>query len=233
MRWIGVESERECHWGGGLCNNAKSSKFPQISLFRRIRHENIVNMLDVMATRDKIYIVQELVPGGEVLYHLATLGKFPEDRAREYFRQLMSAVAYCHARCLCHRDIKPENLLITDAGTLKMTDFGLAVSVEDGKLLQNAAGTPAYLAPEIAASRPYDGRIADIWSCGVVLYVFITGQYPFVDADPEKLLSKILRAEITYPADVSPKAKDLLTKILETDPHKRINIEGIMEHEWM
>ncbi|KAJ3044511.1 coatomer subunit beta [Rhizophlyctis rosea] len=118
----------------------------EITVLRRVRHHNICNLVDVMATRERIYIVIEFISGGELLYHL---GKFSEAVAHSYYRQLIEGVQYCHSVGVCHRDIKLENLLVTDDGHLKITDFGLAIGVEEGKKLYHISGTPAFMAPEI------------------------------------------------------------------------------------
>ncbi|KAI8832360.1 kinase-like domain-containing protein, partial [Chytridium lagenaria] len=142
-------------------------------------------------------------------------GSFSEDTSHDYFRQIMDGISYCHSVGVAHRDIKPENLLLTDTGVVKITDFGLAVSMLEGTLLYRAAGTPAYLAPEVIRCHGYDGRTADVWSCGVVLYVFI-----------------IERCELKYPQEMPDQVKDLLRKILVSDPGKRFCAKEVLDHEW-
>ncbi|KAJ3330949.1 CBL-interacting serine/threonine-protein kinase 23 [Blyttiomyces sp. JEL0837] len=185
----------------------------QITILKKLNHPNIVNMVDVMATKSRIYIVQELVTGGELLYHLATEGKFKESAVKRYFKQLIEALDFCHRAGVVHRDIKPENLLVTDSNNIKITDFGLSVSNHESHLKYQAAGTPAYLAPEVLRRNGYDGR-----------------RYPFTDPD---LLRKIERCDVTYPYHISAGAKDLLCRIFVADPQNRITTGEILKHDWM
>ncbi|KAE8718908.1 CBL-interacting serine/threonine-protein kinase 5 [Hibiscus syriacus] len=149
----------------------------EISVMRLVRHPNIVELKEVMATKTKIFFVMEYVRGGE-LFAKVYRGKLKEGAARKYFQQLMSAVDFCHSRGVSHRDLKPENLLLDENEDLKISDFGLSTLPEqllkDG-LLHTQCGTPAYVAPEVLRKKGYDGSKADIWSCGVVLYVLLAG----------------------------------------------------------
>ncbi|KAI8926692.1 kinase-like domain-containing protein [Entophlyctis helioformis] len=207
-----------------------------IDVMKRLgHHENIVGMVDLMATPTKIYIVMDLIVGGEVLYHLASQGSFSEDLSLFYFRQLLRGVAFCHRHGVCHRDIKPENLLLSEAGVIKITDFGLAVLLDGGTTVKGIAGTPAFLAPEVrrAVQRRYEAMPVDVWACGVVLYLFLTGKYPFMASDSKHLLEKIKRIDCPYPSCISSGAKDLLQSIFVADPRKRATIQSISKHEWM
>ena len=138
----------------------------------------------MLASRSKIYIVLELVVGGELFDRIVREKRFDEGKARRYFRQLIAGVAYCHARGIFHRDLKPENLLLDEAGDIRITDFGLSslfTGPEDAgraSLLYTTCGTPNYVAPEILADKGYDGRSADVWSCGVILFVMHAGHLP-------------------------------------------------------
>ena len=154
---------------GGLVSHIKR----EISILRRVRHPNIVQLFEVMATKTKIYFVMEYVRGGE-LFNKVAKGRLKEEVARNYFQQLVSAVEFCHARGVFHRDLKPENLLLDQDGNLKVSDFGLsAVSdqIRQDGLFHTFCGTPAYVAPEVLSRKGYDGAKVDIWSCGVVLFV--------------------------------------------------------------
>ncbi|KAJ9559512.1 hypothetical protein OSB04_004672 [Centaurea solstitialis] len=149
----------------------------EISIMRLVRHGNVVELKEVLATKTKIYLVMEYVRGGELFAKVAR-GKLKEDSARRYFQQLIGAVEYCHSRGVSHRDLKPENLLLDENGDLKVSDFGLSALPEqlrhDG-MLHTQCGTPAYVAPEVLRKKGYDGAAADLWSCGVILYVLLAG----------------------------------------------------------
>ncbi|GAV71434.1 Pkinase domain-containing protein/NAF domain-containing protein [Cephalotus follicularis] len=206
----------------------------EISVMRLVRHPNIVDLKEVMATRSKIYFAMEYVKGGELFAKVAK-GKLKEDLARKYFQQLVSAVDFCHSRGVYHRDLKPENLLLDDKGNLNVSDFGLSALAEqrwnDG-LLHTQCGTPSYVAPEVLRKYGYDGAKADIWSCGVILFVLLAGYLPFQDENMMKMYKKVLRAQFEFPPWISTDARRLISKLLVADPEKRITIPGIMQNPW-
>ncbi|KAM6544120.1 hypothetical protein CsatB_008567 [Cannabis sativa] len=206
----------------------------EISVMRMVRHPNVVQLREVMATKTKIFFVMEYVRGGELFAKVAR-GKLREDQARRYFQQLISAVDFCHSRGVSHRDLKPENLLLDDNGDLKISDFGLSALPEqlrnDG-LLHTQCGTPAYVAPEVLRKKGYDGPKADIWSCGVVLFVLLAGFLPFQDENIMKMYRKIFRGEFECPPWFTAESKRLVFKLLVPDPNRRITIPGIMRVPW-
>lgn len=206
----------------------------EISVMRLVRHPNVVELKEVMATKRKIFFVMEYVTGGE-LFAKVLKGKLKEDVARKYFQQLISAVDFCHSRGVSHRDLKPENLLLDENGDLKVSDFGLSALPEqltnDG-LLHTQCGTPAYVAPEVLRRKGYDGAKADIWSCGVILYVLLAGFLPFQDENLMRMYKKIFKAEYEFPPWFSADARRLISKILMVDPSRRITIPAIMRLPW-
>ncbi|XP_071711414.1 CBL-interacting serine/threonine-protein kinase 25-like [Rutidosis leptorrhynchoides] len=206
----------------------------EISVMRLVRHPNVVELKEVMATKRKIYFVMEYVTGGE-LFAKVLKGKLKEDVAKKYFQQLISAVDFCHSRGVSHRDLKPENLLLDENGDLKVSDFGLSSLPEqlrnDG-LLHTQCGTPAYVAPEVLRRKGYDGAKADIWSCGVILYVLLAGFLPFQDENLMHMYKRIFKAEYEYPPWISSDARRLISKILIVDPSRRTTIPAIMRSPW-
>ncbi|KAI3692106.1 hypothetical protein L6452_31915 [Arctium lappa] len=207
----------------------------EISATRLVRHPNIVQLREVLATKSKIYYVMEYVSGGELFAKVANGGRLKEDVARKYFQQLISAVDFCHSRGVSHRDIKPENLLLNGNDDLKITDFGFSALPEQKRydgLLHTQCGTPAYVAPEVLRKKGYDGAKADIWSCGVVLYVLLAGFLPFQDENLMNLYRKIFKAEYEFPPWFSPETRKLISKLLMADPERRISIQGIMRVPW-
>lgn len=207
----------------------------EISATRLVRHPNIVQLREVFATKSKIYYVMEYVSGGELFAKVANGGRLKEDVARKYFQQLISAVDFCHSRGVSHRDIKPENLLLNGNDDLKITDFGFSALPEQKRydgLLHTQCGTPAYVAPEVLRKKGYDGAKADIWSCGVVLYVLLAGFLPFQDENLMNLYRKIFKAEYEFPPWFSPETRKLISKLLMADPERRISIQGIMRVPW-
>ncbi|KAF7825441.1 CBL-interacting protein kinase 2-like [Senna tora] len=206
----------------------------EISVMRLVRHPNVIELYEVMASKTKIYFVMEYAKGGE-LFNKVAKGKLKEDVARRYFQQLISAVDYCHSRGVCHRDLKPENLLLDENGNLKVSDFGLSALAEskhqDG-LLHTTCGTPAYVAPEVINRKGYDGSKADIWSCGVILYVLLAGFLPFNNSNLMEMYRKIGRGEFKFPNWFASDVRRLLSRILDPNPNTRISMTRIMESSW-
>ncbi|KAF5742346.1 CBL-interacting protein kinase 12 isoform 1 [Tripterygium wilfordii] len=206
----------------------------EISILRRVRHPNIVQLFEVMATKTKIYFVMEFVRGGE-LFNKVSKGRLKEEVARRYFQQLISSVGFCHARGVYHRDLKPENLLLDENGNLKVSDFGLSAvadQIRQDGLFHTFCGTPAYVAPEVLARKGYDAAKVDIWSCGVVLFVLMAGYLPFHDQNVMAMYKKIYKGEFRCPRWFSPELIKLLTRLLDTNPETRFTIPEVMENRW-
>ncbi|KAL6322316.1 hypothetical protein AAG906_005288 [Vitis piasezkii] len=207
----------------------------EISTMKLIKHPNVVTIFEVMASKTKIYIVVEFVDGGELFDRIAKNGRLKEDEARRYFQQLINAVDYCHSRGVYHRDLKPENLLLDSYGVLKISDFGLSAlsqQVREDGLFHTACGTPNYVAPEVLNNKGYDGASADIWSCGVILFVLLAGYLPFDEVSLMALYKKICKADFSCPSWLSPGAKKLINRILDPNPVTRITIPEILEDGW-
>ncbi|KAG6413057.1 hypothetical protein SASPL_125756 [Salvia splendens] len=206
----------------------------EISVMKMMHHPNIVELHEVMASKSKIYFAMEYVRGGE-LFAKISRGRLKEEAARGYFQQLISAIDFCHSRGVYHRDLKPENLLLDEEGNLKVTDFGLSAFSDhlrqDG-LLHTTCGTPAYVAPEVIGKKGYDGAKADIWSCGVILYVLLAGYLPFQDDNIVAMYRRIYRGDFKCPPWFSPEARKLVTKMLDPNPSSRISIAKIIDSSW-
>ncbi|KAF3542635.1 hypothetical protein DY000_02010215 [Brassica cretica] len=206
----------------------------EISVMSMVKHPNIVELHEVMASKSKIYFAMELVRGGE-LFAKVSKGRLREDVARVYFQQLISAVDFCHSRGVYHRDLKPENLLLDEEGNLKVTDFGLSALTEHLKqdgLFHTTCGTPAYVAPEVILKKGYDGAKADLWSCGVILFVLLAGYLPFQDDNLVNMYRKIYRGDFKCPGWLSSDARRLVTKLLDPNPNTRITIDKVMDSSW-
>uniref|UniRef100_A0A0D3HGP8 non-specific serine/threonine protein kinase n=2 Tax=Oryza TaxID=4527 RepID=A0A0D3HGP8_9ORYZ len=197
---------------------------------RSLRHPNIIRFKEVCLTPTHLAIVMEYAAGGELFEQICTAGRFSEDEARYFFQQLISGVSYCHSLEICHRDLKLENTLLDGSPTprVKICDFGYSKSALLHSKPKSTVGTPAYIAPEVA----------DVWSCGVTLYVMLVGSYPFEDpGDPRnfrKTISRILGVQYSIPdyVRVSSDCRRLLSQIFVADPSKRITIPEIKKHTW-
>ncbi|TYJ08127.1 hypothetical protein E1A91_A11G053200v1 [Gossypium mustelinum] len=207
---------------------------------RSLRHPNIVRFKEVILTPTHLAIVMEYASGGELFERICAAGRFNEDEARFFFQQLLSGVSYCHAMQVCHRDLKLENTLLdgSPAPRLKICDFGYSKSSVLHSQPKSTVGTPAYIAPEVLQRQEYDGKIADVWSCGVTLYVMLVGAYPFEDPDGpkdfRKTIQRILSVQYSIPdfVQISPECRHLISRIFVADPTARITIPEIRNHEW-
>ncbi|XP_061959339.1 CBL-interacting protein kinase 32-like isoform X3 [Populus nigra] len=180
----------------------------EVATMKRIKHPNVVRLYEVMGSKTKIFIVLEFVTGGELFDKIVNHGRMREDEARGYFHQLINAVDYCHSRGVFHRDLKDDGLLHT------------------------TCGTPNYVAPEVLNDRGYDGAPADLWSCGVILFVLLAGYLPFDDSNLMNLYKKISAAEFTCPPWLSFGAMKLITRILDPNPMTRITVSEILVDQW-
>ncbi|KAG9389509.1 Protein kinase domain [Carpediemonas membranifera] len=204
----------------------------EIRVLKALNHDSIVRLHDVLTSKTKIFLVMELITGGELFERLATSGKFSESTGRMFLHQLVSGLDYMHKKGIAHRDLKPENLLLNADGDLKISDFGLA-SEDAARMLKTVCGTPNYIAPEILRSQPYDGKRADIWSVGVILYVMLAGFMPFEDPSQQTLIRNIVEARYNCPSWFSEDARDLISKMINPDVAQRITIPDILAHPWM
>jgi serine/threonine protein kinase len=209
----------------------------EIAIMKILKHKHVVGLREVLQSSKHIYIVLELITGGELFDRIVSLKKFDEPTARKFFQQLINGVEYCHAHGIAHRDLKPENLLLDVDDNLKISDFGLsALSTNTGdgrqQLLMTTCGTPNYVAPEVLQEQGYNGFLADIWSCGIILYVMLAGYLPFEDDTMKGLFEKIEKGEFKCPSHFSPEVKDLIQRMLVTDPNRRITLDKIKQHPW-
>ncbi|KAF3325300.1 CBL-interacting protein kinase 7-like protein [Carex littledalei] len=209
----------------------------EIHAMRRLSHPHILRLHEVLATCTRVFLVMDYAPKGDLAHYINRFksGRLAEPVARRFFLQLVSALRYCHKRGVSHRDIKPQNLLLSHDGTLKLSDFGLSALPEqigaDG-CLTTACGTPAYAAPEVMRKHAYDGPKADAWSCGVILYNFLSGSLPFEDHNLPLMYKKMLKREFNFPSWFSPTARKLISKLLDPNPVSRLSIEGLVDHPW-
>ncbi|KAF2873203.1 serine/threonine-protein kinase-like protein GIN4 [Massariosphaeria phaeospora] len=210
----------------------------EICIMKLLSHDNIVRLYDVWENRNELYLIMEYVKGGELFTYIGEQGGLDEHETVYIFRQIIAALLYCHRLNIHHRDLKPENILLDkETMTIKLVDFGMAALQPAGKLLTTPCGSPHYAAPEVIRSEEYDGGQADVWSCGVILFVLLTGTPPFNYSDNGRdlrpLYHAIARADYIMPDWLSRDARDLIRKILVPDPKRRIKIDAIWEHPFL
>ncbi|XP_055492802.1 serine/threonine-protein kinase DCLK1a isoform X2 [Leucoraja erinacea] len=212
----------------------------EVSILRRVKHPNIVLLIEEMDTPNELYLVMELVKGGDLFDAIASTNKYTERDASGMLYNLASAIKYLHSLNIVHRDIKPENLLVYEhqdgSKSLKLGDFGLA-TVVDGPLY-TVCGTPTYVAPEIIAETGY-GLKVDIWAAGVITYILLCGFPPFrgQSNDQEVLFDQILMGHQEFPSpyweNISDSAKDLITMMLQVDIEQRYSAQQLLDHPWV
>ena len=210
------------------------SIYSEIDIQKRLIHPYLCKMYCIIETNDYIFIVNEYCSGGEIFKIISEkVDHFEEVEACKIFTQILSGLEYLHNNYICHRDIKLENMLFDEYGDAKLTDFGLSQSFEDNVDFNNGVGSPLYAAPEVLKSGSYKGTLADIWSIGICLYIMVCGEFPFEGEEFQDLVKNIIIKTFEVKEYVSPLFKDLIYKILEKNPNKRLTIQQIKNHPWM
>ena len=205
--------------------------YNEIDIHSKLEHKNIIKLYNTEETEDEINILLEYASKGN-LYNLITENKgFNEEKSFEFFIQIVDAVYFLHMNQIIHRDIKPENILITEDNILKLSDFGSAKNLTLKKR-NSFCGTVEYMAPEIIGSENYDYSV-DIWSLGILLYELLMGHSPFKDKNAKNIMSNIIMHQLKYEKNISDDCKDLINKLLEVNPEKRIDIKGILSHKFI
>jgi len=211
----------------------------EIQVLKRLRHPNCISLLEAIETNTRIYLIMNLAENGDLLEYIRERGPMPDEDARKYFRNLITAIEYFHSLGIVHRDLKCENLLLDLNFHVVVSDFGFArgqmVNPETGKrrLSQTFCGSYAYAPPEILRGIAYDGTIADIWSIGVILYTMVSASLPFDDSNLKTLLEQVMRpVHFSSRKKITPEAKDLICRMLEPSVEKRFTVKDIKEHCW-
>lgn len=202
----------------------------EVVIMKLIEHPNIINLYDIWENRGELYLVLEYVAGGELFDYVSGNGALPEEEAVRLFRQIIAGLSYCHRFNICHRDLKPENILLDSQRNIKLADFGMAALQPDGTWLNTSCGSPHYAAPEIIQGQQYRGDRADIWSTGIILFAMLNGFLPFDGGTLPNTLRLVKKGEYYLPPSLSIEASDLIQRILQKRPEKRITMEQIWVH---
>ncbi|XP_039872664.1 serine/threonine-protein kinase BRSK2-like isoform X6 [Simochromis diagramma] len=204
----------------------------EIAILKLIEHPHVLKLHDVYENKKYLYLVLEHVSGGELFDYLVKKGRLTPKEARKFFRQIISALDFCHSHSICHRDLKPENLLLDEKNNIRIADFGMASLQVGDSLLETSCGSPHYACPEVIRGEKYDGRKADAWSCGVILFALLVGALPFDDDNLRNLLEKVKLGVFHMPHFIPPDCQNLLRGMIEVDPIKRLTLEQIQKHTW-
>lgn len=207
--------------------------FREVTIMKMLDHPNIVKLYEVIDSQRTLYLVMEYASGGEVFDYLVAHGRMREKEARAKFRQIVSAVQYCHQKQIIHRDLKAENLLLDSEMNIKIADFGFSNEFVPGQTLDTFCGSPPYAAPELFKGLRYEGPEVDIWSLGVILYTLVSGTLPFDGNNLKELRERVLRGKYRIPFYMSTDCENLLKKFLVLNPLKRASLETIMKDKWM
>ncbi|XP_056609128.1 serine/threonine-protein kinase BRSK2 isoform X2 [Triplophysa dalaica] len=204
----------------------------EIAILKLIEHPHVLKLYDVYENNKYLYLVLEHVSGGELFDYLVKKGRLTPKEARKFFRQIISALDFCHSHSICHRDLKPENLLLDEKNNIRIADFGMASLQVGDSLLETSCGSPHYACPEVIRGEKYDGRRADVWSCGVILFALLVGALPFDHDNLRQLLEKVKSGVFHMPHFIPPDCQALLRGMIEVNPEKRLTLEEIQKHAW-
>uniref|UniRef100_A0A8C4GVS6 MAP/microtubule affinity-regulating kinase 3 n=1 Tax=Dicentrarchus labrax TaxID=13489 RepID=A0A8C4GVS6_DICLA len=207
--------------------------FREVRIMKTLNHPNIVKLFEVIETEKTLYLIMEYASGGEVFDYLVAHGRMKEKEARAKFRQIVSAVHYCHQKNIVHRDLKAENLLLDADSNIKIADFGFSNEFSAGNKLDTFCGSPPYAAPELFQGKKYDGPEVDIWSLGVILYTLVSGSLPFDGQNLKELRERVLRGKYRVPFYMSTDCEGILRRFLVLNPAKRCSLEQIMKDKWI
>ena len=203
----------------------------EMTILNQIDHINVIKVYDIYESEDNYLIIMEYCEGGELFNYIVKNQKLSDEETAFFFYQIINGVEYLHSKNIVHRDLKPENLLLCEGNILKIIDFGLS-NFYNGNYLSTPCGSPCYASPEMVSGNKYNGFNIDIWAIGIILFAMLCGYLPFEDDDNDILFQKILECKLHYPSHLSPLAKDIMKKILVTNPEKRIKIPQIKKHKF-
>lgn len=212
----------------------------EIEILKRVEHPSIIQLKGIYESSNKLYLVMELVTGGELFDKIVEIGSYSEGTARSMVRQIVKAVKYLHENGIAHRDLKPTNLLLKspEGNDIKIADFGLSKILGPDTMMQTACGTPIYVAPEVLKGEGY-GEEVDLWSVGVIMYIMLCGFPPFYDDGDNmgQLFEQIMEGDFDFPdpywTDISDAAQDLIENLLVVEVEDRYTADQALAHEWL
>lgn len=211
----------------------------EIAILKKVNHPNIIRLWEIFDNKTHLYLVMDLVQGGELFDRIVEKGSYTEKDASDLIKQILGAVDYLHGQGIVHRDLKPENLLYDspdEDSKIMISDFGLSKTEEDDSMMATACGTPGYVAPEVLKQKPY-GKAVDCWAVGVICYILLCGYPPFYDDSDANLFAQIMRGEYEFDSpywdDISDSAKNFIKCLLQIDPKRRYTCKQALAHPWI
>ena len=204
----------------------------EMEMLKKFNHPNVIETYEISETPKSYLIIMEYCEGGELFNYIVKKENLSEEESSFFFYQILNGLEYIHSKGIIHRDLKPENLLLTKNNKLKIIDFGLSNYFDGKNLLQTPCGSPCYASPEMVSGENYNGFFSDIWALGIILFAMTCGYLPFEDKDNDVLFEKIINCDFQFPNHLSPLCRDLISKILNTNPQERINIQNIKKHKF-
>ena len=204
----------------------------EMSILSKLDHKNVIKVYLILDDSNNYLIIMEYCEGGELFNYIVKKGRLSEEEASFFFYQIINGVEYIFSKGIAHRDLKPENLLLSNNNIIKIIDFGLSNYFDGENNLVTPCGSPCYASPEMVSGNNYNGFNIDIWATGIILFAMVCGYLPFEDPDNDKLFDQILKADLDFPDHVSEICKDLIKKILVTNPKERIKLEQIKKHKF-
>ena len=205
----------------------------EIRIMQELRHPRVVQLYDLYKDALNYYILMEYCPNGELLSYIVGRRKVPESEAKIFFKHIMDGLLFVHSLGIAHRDLKPENILLDLEGHAKISDFGLGKYVGRSGLTSSSCGSPCYVAPEVLTQREYNAYKCDMWSCGVILYVMVTGQIPWNRRNHQVIFEQIKCAAYRIPSFVSGECAQLIRGLMTRNVDSRLTIEQVLAHPWM
>ncbi len=219
--------------------NDDAAIYDEVLILSTLRHRYICPLIDFFEEVECYYLVMELMSGGDLFERIGKRKTYTENDARNLCRKMLESVRYCHENSVVHCDMKPKNLLLLDDHddvNVKLSDFGFATRVYEPRSLTKQCGTPFFVSPEVLMRSPYDQQ-SDMWSVGVIMYLLLGGDLPFMGRSQKELFRSIVLGDYDFPEEswshVSDEAKDLVRKLLVTDPAKRLTSRAAMQSPWM
>lgn len=236
----GQDIETQAHYAvkiipkSNLNTEADIERFErEVRVLLKMDHPGIIKIYDFLVDSSYFYLIMDLCKGDTLLNRILQPGMMDEESAKPLFKQILDTVTYIHEKGIAHRDLKLDNVLVEPNGNIKIIDFGFSKFANPGQMCMTPCGSPVYAAPEILDGQSYDGKLADMWSCGVLLYCLVTGELPWRSGNQMLVFNQIKKGSYDLPENLSENCKDLISKLLNSKPAERLTAVEASNHPWL